>query len=162
MWQNTFLLVLSHQVCGHLLKQLSETKTVYVIKFSKTQFYLVLEKWSRFSRVQLFVTPWTVVRQVSPSVGLSRPEYWGGLPCAPPGNLPDPGIEPSSLTSPALTYRFFIPSATWKVSVYGFRLSQFLQKICNKQYPPFAKPALHSYPISRKNNFCFTVQVFCL
>ena len=162
MWQNTFLLVLSHQVCGHLLKQLSETKTVYVIKFSKTQFYLVLEKWSRFSRVQLFVTPWTVVRQVSPSVGLSRPEYWGGLPCAPPGNLPDPGIEPSSLTSPALTYRFFIPNATWKVSVYGFRLSQFLQKICNKQYPPFAKPGLHSYPISRKNNFCFTVQVFCL
>ena len=34
-------------------------------------------------------------------------EYWSGLPCPPPGDLPDPGIEPISLTSPALAGRFF-------------------------------------------------------
>ena len=48
------------------------------------------------SHVQLFVTPWTVARQVPLSVGFSRQEYWSGLPCPPPGNLPDPGIEPVS------------------------------------------------------------------
>ena len=48
------------------------------------------------SHVQLFVTPWTVARQVPLSVGFSRQEYWSGLPCPPPGNLPDPGIEPGS------------------------------------------------------------------
>ena len=36
------------------------------------------------------------------SMGFSRQEYWSGLPCPPPGDLPDPGIEPLSLTSPAL------------------------------------------------------------
>ena len=33
------------------------------------------------------------------SMGFSRQEYWSGLPCFPPGNLPDPAIEPVSLTS---------------------------------------------------------------
>ena len=43
-----------------------------------------------FSRVQLFATPWTVAHQ---SMGLSRQEYWSGLPFPSPGDLPDPGIE---------------------------------------------------------------------
>ena len=47
-------------------------------------------------------------------MGFSRQEYWSGLPCPPPGDLPDPGIEPTSLTSSALAGRFFIPSATWE------------------------------------------------
>ena len=50
---------------------------------------------SRFSRVRLCVTPWTVARQAPLSMGLSRPEYWSGLSCSPPGHLPDPGIEPT-------------------------------------------------------------------
>ena len=54
---------------------------------------------SRFSRVQLFVTLWTVALQAPLSVGLSRQEYWSGWPCPPPGDLPDPGIEPTSLMS---------------------------------------------------------------
>ena len=62
---------------------------------------------SHFSRVQLCATPWTVARQAPLSMGISRQEYWGGLPCPPPGDLPDPGIEPLSLTSPALGDRFF-------------------------------------------------------
>jgi len=41
-------------------------------------------------------------------MGFSRQEYWSGLPCPPPGNLPDPGIKPSSLMFPALVGEFFI------------------------------------------------------
>ena len=48
------------------------------------------------------------------SMGFSRQEYWSGLPCPPPGDLPDPGIEPMCLKSPALTGSFFATSATWK------------------------------------------------
>ena len=57
---------------------------------------------NRFSHVLLFVTSWTVAHQAPLSMGFSRQEYWSGLPCPPPGYLPDPGIEPVSLTSPAL------------------------------------------------------------
>ena len=41
-------------------------------------------------------TRWTVARQAPPSMGFSRQEYWSGLPCSPPGDLPDPGLEPGS------------------------------------------------------------------
>ena len=47
------------------------------------------------SRVQLFAT-WTVASQAPLSMGFSRQEYWSGLPCPPPGDLPDPGTEPRS------------------------------------------------------------------
>ena len=46
------------------------------------------------SCVWLFVTPWTVAYQASPSIGFSRQEYWSGLPFPSPEDLPDPGIEP--------------------------------------------------------------------
>ena len=52
--------------------------------------------------VQLCVTLWTSARQVPLSKGFSMQEYSSGLPCPPPGNLPDPGIEPTSLASPTL------------------------------------------------------------
>ena len=57
---------------------------------------------SHLCRVRLFVTPWTIARQAPPSIGFSRQEYWSGLPCPPPGDLPDPGIKPASVVSPAL------------------------------------------------------------
>ena len=41
-------------------------------------------------------------------------EHWSGLPCPPPGDLLDPGIEPASLTSPALAGGFFTTSTTWE------------------------------------------------
>ena len=49
-----------------------------------------------FSRVQLFVTPWTVAYQASQSMGFSRQEYRSGLPFLSPEDLPNPGIEPGS------------------------------------------------------------------
>ena len=50
---------------------------------------------------------WTAARQAPLSVGFSRQEYWSGLPFPPPGDLPDPGIEPTSPVSPALAGGFF-------------------------------------------------------
>ena len=50
------------------------------------------------------LTPWTVAHQAPLSMGFSRREYWSGLPFPPPGDLPDPGIRPASLTSPALAF----------------------------------------------------------
>ena len=51
---------------------------------------------SRFSRVQCFATLWTVARQAPLSMGFSRQEHWSWLLCPPPGDLPDPGIEPTT------------------------------------------------------------------
>ena len=72
---------------------------------------------SCFSRVQLLVTLWTVARQAPLSMGFSRQEYWSGLPCPPPGDLPCPGIEPESIMPPALAGGFFTTSATWEAHV---------------------------------------------
>ena len=62
-------------------------------------------KVKSLSRVQLFVTPWTVAYKAPPSMGFSRQEYWSGLPFPSPGDLPHPGIEPGSpaLQAVALT-----------------------------------------------------------
>ena len=86
-----------------------EALSMYV---NLNQFYCAMCV-SRFSCVQLFVTVFTVVCQAPLSVGSSRQEYWSGLPCPHPGNLPDPGIKPESLMSPALVGGFFTTSATW-------------------------------------------------
>ena len=50
------------------------------------------------------MTPWTAARQAALSMGCPRQEYWSGLPFPPPGDLPNPGIDP---TSPALAGVFF-------------------------------------------------------
>ena len=67
-----------------------------------------------FSRVWLFVTPWTVAHQAPLSMGFSRHIYWSGLPFPSPGYLLNLGIKPESLASPAFTGRFFTTSATWE------------------------------------------------
>ena len=75
---------------------------------------------SCFSRVPLFATLWTVA-WVPLSMGLVRQEYWSGLPCPSPGDLPNPGIEPESLTSPALAGGFFTPSTSWEAPQFMVR-----------------------------------------
>ena len=67
---------------------------------------------SRFSHVQLFATVLIVACQAPMSLGFSRQEYWNVLPCPPPRNLPEPGIEPESFMSPALAGGFFSTSIT--------------------------------------------------
>ena len=69
------------------------------------------------SHVRLCATLWTVAHQAPLSMGFSRQEYWSGLPCPPLGDLPNPGIEPVSLTSPALSSGFFTTSTTWEAQM---------------------------------------------
>ena len=76
------------------------------------------------SPLTLCVTPWTVARQAPLSVGFSRQEHPSGLPCPPPGDLPDPGIEPVFLKSPALAGGFLTISTT----------SEAIQKFIGKNY----------------------------
>ena len=80
------------------------------------------------SRVQLFVTPWTVVHQAPLSMEFSRQEDQSGLPFPSPGNGPDPGIKPAC---PALAGGFFIAEPPGKSS----------SKSLYKQFLPFG---LHS------------------
>ena len=85
-----------------------------------------------FSRVQLFATPWAIAHQAPVSLGFSRQEYWSGLPLPSPGDIPNPGIKPASLMSPALAGRFFTTSATWEApfvqgTTYSYQdLNQYL------------------------------------
>ena len=67
-----------------------------------------------FSRVQLLATLWTVAHQAPMSMGFFKQEYWSRLPCPPPGDLPDLGIEFASLMSPALADGFFTTNATYR------------------------------------------------
>ena len=56
--------------------------------------------------------PMDCIRQAPLSLGFSRPEYWSGLPCPPPRDLPEPGIKPRSAASPVLAGGFFTISTT--------------------------------------------------
>ena len=69
---------------------------------------------SHFSRIRFFVFLGTVALQALLSMGFSKQECWSGLPCPSPGDLPDLGIEPMSLTSPALARGFITTSTTWE------------------------------------------------
>ena len=61
-----------------------------------------------------FVTPQTVACQALLSMRFPRQEYWSGLPFPSVWYLPDPGIKPEFLASPAVAGRFFTTSATWE------------------------------------------------
>ena len=77
---------------------------------------------------QTLSTPWTVALQTPLSMGFSRQEYWSELPCPPPGDLPKPGIEP---TSPALAGGFFTTSATWEAQQWmEVPPKSFLCQVC--------------------------------
>ena len=68
--------------------------------------------------------PGTVAFQAPLSIRFSRREYWNGLPFSPPGDLPNPGIEPASLTSPALAGRFFITGIPGYTPIKNFKNKQ--------------------------------------
>ena len=77
------------------------------------------------------VTPWTVSRQAPLSMRFSRQEDWSGLPFPPPGDLPDPGIEPTSPVSPALASGFFTTEPPGKPE--GSHIFSLNSKKTNKQ-----------------------------
>ena len=81
---------------------------------------------SHFSRVWLFVTLWTTDPQAPLSMGFSRQEHWSGVPCPPcEGDLPDPGMEPVSLKSPALEVGSLSPAPPGKPKRGGVNSSAF-------------------------------------
>ena len=71
---------------------------------------------SCFYCVWLFVTLQAAAHKAPLSMGFSRQEYWSRLPCPPPGDLPNPRTEPTSLISPALAGGFFTTSTTWEAN----------------------------------------------
>ena len=76
--------------------------TFYVSLYVYTKTYMcdsvdmLVGMLSHFSNVQISATPWTMACQAPLSMGFSRQEYWSWLPCPPPEDLPNPGIEPMS------------------------------------------------------------------
>ena len=91
-------------------------KTPLIIKFNYNKILPItfallctIETKERYqlSCVQLFAASWTVALPAPLSMGFPRQEYWSGLPFPSPGDLPDPGIEPMALVSPALARAFF-------------------------------------------------------
>ena len=84
------------------------------------------------SGVSSSATPWTVACQAPGSTEFSRQEYWSGLPFPTPGDLPDQGIKPKSLASPALAGRIFITAPSAKPSeVYSSVQSLSRVRLCD-------------------------------
>ena len=105
---------------------------------------------SCFSHVQLFVILWTAALQAPLSMGFSRQEYWSGLPFPPPGDRPDPGIEPTSLMSPALAGRFFTTSTTWEASL--FSSVQFSHSVVSDSVTPWIAACQASLSITNSRS----------
>ena len=74
------------------------------------------------SAVSESAIPETTACQAPLSMEFARQEYWSGLPFSSPGDLLDPGIEPTSLRSPALAGGFFTISATWEIPIHMYIL----------------------------------------
>ena len=64
--------------------------------------YICVCVYAQLLQSRLFATPWTVAYLASLSMGFSWQEYWSGLPCPSPGDLPDPRIKPTAPISPIL------------------------------------------------------------
>ena len=84
---------------SHTNEQLNNNSNTEIKITMRCQLMCVCVK-SLQSCLTLFVTLWIVARQDPLSAGFSRQEYWNGLPCSPPGDLLDPGIEPTSPLAP--------------------------------------------------------------
>ncbi|CAI9180829.1 unnamed protein product [Rangifer tarandus platyrhynchus] len=97
---------------------------------------------SHFSSVQLCAALWTIACQVPLSIGCPRQEYWSKLPCPLPEDLPNLGIKPASLVSPALAGRFFTISTTWEAPWFYHNLTNI-----STPNPSQLQPILHIAPL---------------
>ena len=78
------------------------------------------------------MTPWTVAHQAPLCMNFSQKKYWSGLPFPPPGDLPDPGIKP---TSPALAGGFFTTEPPAKPWVRRIKKINVMRCSFSKKYP---------------------------
>ena len=103
----------------------------YLNKYFFTDIHVCL--LSCFTHVQLSAAPWTADHQAPLSIGFSRQECWSRLPCPPPGDLPDPGIEPTSAVSPVLQADYFTaeppvePIDVQSSTVYNYQKMKTIQ-----------------------------------
>ena len=74
------------------------------------------------SHIRHFAAPWTVAHQAPLPMEFSRQVHWTGVPFPTPRDLPNPGIEPASLISPALADEFFTGRATWEAHYQDWKL----------------------------------------
>ena len=102
------------QVCFISLEGCSRSFSMKMSSYSSVCVCVCVCVCIKLLSVWLFATLWTVAHQATPSMGCTRQEYWSGLPFLSPGYLPNPGIKPMSLMSPALAGGFFTPSTTWE------------------------------------------------
>ena len=78
------------------------------------------------------MTQWTVTCHAPLSMGFSRQEYWSGLPCPPPGDLPDPGFKPASLRSPVLAgWLPLMPPGSPRLTAAAAKSPQSCPTLCN-------------------------------
>ena len=92
--------------------------------------------------VWLFATQWTPAHQASLSTGFPRQENWR-LPCAPPGDFLNPGIELMSLVSPALAYGFFTTSTIFESPFQTDSCLQTLHSSSSKNLEPYYNLRYH-------------------
>ena len=104
---------------------------------------------SHFSCVWLFATPWTSACQAPLSMGFSRQEYWSELSFPSTGDLPNPGIKPMSLMSPALACEFFATSVTWEAPCMC---------ICPKEEERLFTELKHQWPQKHSLGFLYRGQ----
>ena len=95
--RKNFIGLVYSQTMSYFVKPTKEAKDFLNLD-QHTDQYLQGKATRRVStpNTRMLLTPWTAARQAPLSMGFSRQEYWSGLPCPPPGDLPDPGIEPRS------------------------------------------------------------------
>ena len=89
---------------------MAEVLNSHLVQYLET-FHLSKGGVCVLSYTQVFAASWTVAQQAPLSMELSRQEYWSGLPFPSPGDLPDSGIEPASLASPAHTKHLTTPQS---------------------------------------------------
>ena len=114
---------------------------------------------SRFSRVQLLVTPWTVAHRNPLSMGFPRQEYWSGLPFPTPGDLPNPGIELECLMSPYWQAGSLPPA--WMIQ---YKAPPTVLSL-TPMHPTKKTPLMHCHflwcfsPLEREKYFLFHTQI---
>ena len=115
---------------------------------------------SHFSGVLLFATLWTVACQDPLPMGFSRQEYWSGLSFPLPGDLPNPGIKPTSFMSPELSGGFITTNTTWEVYIH--RISYNSMQI----YKSFKIKFKQFYIFNQTASFFFShfkgIMIFCI
>ena len=105
--------------------------------------------------VWLFATPWTVAHQPPLSMGFPRQEYWSGLPFPSTRDLPNPGIEPTSLVSPAMADGLFTTEPPGK-PYYNMHEPWKYAKMKEARHKKLTYCMIHLYEIIIKGKFIET------